>query len=116
MLYIKEDINIKELRKYGFKMGREWPDYKWIIRNEYMYDWYYLFPLYEDEDKETILEDYGEPLWKIEINPKQKVLYIEGVPMSTYHIDNLDMEQCFSTLYQMIIDGVVLDRPVIKEK
>lgn len=96
------------LEKYGFRLGRDWPDSRSIISNEYELSDYWLFPLHPDNENSVYLSEDDLPIWSIQIM-SNGTLWIECVPNGTYHISNSDMEQMFYVLRQMIVDSLIVD-------
>lgn len=105
MYKLKDDINIYTLRKYGFRPGFEWPDYKTILCNEDQYADFYLFPI--NEDGYIIQDDYCTPSWRIRIMKEDRIVDVSFFPDGVYYIDNCDAEECFATLFHMIKDGLI---------
>lgn len=60
MLKIKDDIDLNELRKFGFKTGKEWADSgERCLQGggfEYMHGWWHKF-LMDEEDENKIAYD-----------------------------------------------------------
>ena len=110
MYFIKDDINLKSLEKYGFKIGRDITDNERCICNDSERDDYWLIPMDPDEPNEVFYADdeYDQPIWSIHIQSNRRV-WIDCVPSCTYHIDNMDMEQMFYVLKCMIEEGVITD-------
>lgn len=111
MYKIKKDVELDNLRKYGFMLGKEYPDNDRCICNDYEREEYWLIPFDEDYPNEKIAyadEDYDQPLWSIHIQSSRRV-WIDCVPSGTYHIDNWDMEQMFYVIKQMIDDEIIED-------
>lgn len=119
MYRLNENIKPEELRKYGFKIGREWTDNERFICNDYDRDNFWLVPVNPDCPDEIYYadEEFDQPIWEIRVQyigarytpvPYYRLL-IDCVPASTYHIGNMDMEQMFYVLYCMIKDGVIVD-------
>lgn len=110
MYKIKENIDLKSLEKYGFKIGREIPDNGRCICNDYERDNYWLIPTSPDNPNEIYYadDDFDQPIWSVHIRNNRRV-WIDCVPSCTYHIDNMDMETMFYTLKCMIDDGVIED-------
>lgn len=115
MYKIKESVDLKSLSKYGFKIGREYPDNERCICNDYQRDDYWLIPFNPDEPEKIHYADdeYDQPIWSIHIQSSRR-LWIECVPSCTYHIDNSDMEHMFYALKLMIEDGIIEDDFVAK--
>ena len=110
MYYIKENIDLKSLVKYGFKIGRDIPDNERCMCNDDERDDYWLIPMDPDEPDEVYYadDDYDQPIWSVHIQSSRRI-WIECVPSCTYHIDNMDMEKMFYALKCMIEDGIIED-------
>lgn len=113
MYYIKNNVDLNTLRKYGFKIGREIPNNERCICNDSDRDDYWLISMDEDE---IWYADYKFciPAWSIHIQHTRRV-WIDCAPCSTYHIDNMDMEQMFYVLKCMIEDGIIDDDYICEE-
>lgn len=110
MYRLKGNFNLDVLRKYGFKLGKEYSDNERCICNNYERNDYWLISMSPDqpEQVEYANDDYDQPIWSIHVQSNRR-LWIECVPCCTYHIDNSDMEQMFFTLLNMILDGIIED-------
>ena len=110
MYLIRDNVDLKILEKYGFKIGREIPDNERCICNDYERDDYWLIAMNPDEPEEVFYADdaFDQPIWSIHIQNNRR-LWIECVPSCTYHIDNLDMDKMFFVLKCMIEDGLIID-------
>ena len=108
MYFIKDNVELKALEKYGFKIGREIPDNENCICNDFERDDYWLIPVNPDEPNEVYYADDELPIWSVHIQSNRRV-WIDCVPASTYHIDNMDMEEMFYVLMCMIKDGIIYD-------
>lgn len=110
MYYIKKDVDLKSLEKYGFKIGREIPDNERWICNDYERDDYWLIPMIPGEPEKVFYSDdaFDQPIWSIHIQSNRDV-WIDCTPSGTYHIDNYDMEEMFYALRCMIKDGIIED-------
>ena len=110
MYFIKEGIDLKNLEKYGFKIGKEIPDNERCICNGFERNDYWLIPMNPDEPEKVYYagEEYDQPIWSIHVQSTRR-LWIECVPSCTYHIDNMDMEKMFYVLKCMIEDGIITD-------
>lgn len=110
MYNIKENVDLKSLEKYGFKIGRNIPDNERCICNDYERDDYWLISMHPDYPNKVFYanDEFDQPIWSIHIQ-KTRRLYIDCVPSCTYHIDNMDMDEMFYVLKCMIEDGIVED-------
>lgn len=115
MYYLKTN-DLEQLRKYGFKLGKEWNDYTRFICNEPEYEDFWLVSTDEDDPDEIFYSEYNIVHWYIHVQPVnfedieyKYRLWIDGAPASTYHIDNADMEEAYTAIFNMINDGLIVD-------
>ena len=110
MYVIKENVDLRTLEKYGFKIGREIPDNERCICNDRDRDDYWLIPMNPDKPEKVFYADecFNLPIWSIHVL-KTRTVWIDCVPYFTYHIDSWDMEKMFYTLKLMIEDGLIKD-------
>ena len=98
MLKIKDDVDLKELEKFGFKKNED---------NEY--ECIGQYPL---EDDGTRYEDESgfNYIWKMDtctIN-NEKLIWIEVINNDcTYHNEGTDFGELFDTIYDLIQAGLV---------
>lgn len=112
MYYLKTN-DLEQLRKYGFKLGKEWPEYYRWVCNEPEYEQFWLV---STKNNKIYYAEEDLPLWTIHVQPVnfkdieyKYRLWIDGVPASTYHIDNADMEEAYTAIFNMINDGLIVD-------
>lgn len=73
-LRVKAGIDLEELKKYGFKTGKEWADAGERclegIGYKYQYEWYHKFLMDADEPSKIayIAEDYDIPCVQISVS------------------------------------------------
>lgn len=110
MYKVKENIDLSTLEKYGFKKGKDLPEYNDWICNSPEYEDYHLIPMNPDEPEHPFYSDEGNGLliWSIHVQPSRR-LWIQCVPSCTYEITNMDMDEMFYRLKQMIEDGILED-------
>lgn len=110
MYFIKDDIDLTCLEKYGFKIGKEIPDNDRCICNDFERNDYWLISMYPDEPDEIYYADdeFDQPIWSIHVQNNRRLI-IDCVPSYTYHIDNMDMDRMFYVLKCMIEDGIIVD-------
>lgn len=108
MYKLKDTVDLEQLRKYGFRPGNEYDDYKRCICNDYEYDNWWLISL--DSKGAVRYADYDEdqPMWCVQVRDDM-TLWIECVPSFSYSISIYDMEHMFHALYNMIADGIIED-------
>lgn len=116
---IKDGVNLEELRKYGFKTGKEWADEgeRCLAGKgyEYQHEWYHKFLMTIDEDldpdsKEHILyadDEYDQPMVQITVRTEHRDLYIECTPSGTYHIGGSDLDIISKTIFDLTSDGLL---------
>ncbi len=110
MYYIKKDINLKSLEKYGFKIGREIHDNERCICNNFERDDYWLISMNPDEPEKILYsyDAFNQPVWSVHVQSNRSI-WIDCTPSCTYHIDNDEMEKMFYVLKCMIEDGIIED-------
>ena len=115
MYKIKESVDLNSLRKYGFKIGFEYPDNDRCICNLSDCNDFWLIPFDPDYPDKVCFagDDIDQPVWSVHVQSSRRV-WIDCVPSCTYHIDNHTMEQMFYALKQMIEDGIIEDDYAIK--
>lgn len=111
MYFIDKDVDLRRLERYGFKIGRDITDNERCICNDYERDDYWLIPTDPDDPDKIYYADekFNQPIWSIHVHSSDRIVYIDCVPASTYHIDNMDMEEMFYWLKCMIEDGIIYD-------
>ena len=105
MLKIKDDIDLKELEKFGFKKGKQ------LINicpshfgegTEYMLEWYHkLSRIQEDEC------GYKIPYTHIMVKDTRFILIDVHNNDYTYHTEGSELEEVENTLYDLIQAGLV---------
>lgn len=130
MLKIKDNVDLKELEKYGFKSGEDLAKedlYKDIICDpgtKYMFNWLHKIEFDEDYDYDDeewirngsighppikpIINRYGEYQYRIHIwirDDSREILIDVMNNDYSYHTDELTFIE--NTLYDLIKDGLV---------
>lgn len=108
MYRLAKDVEFKLLEDYGFKKAKDIP---FIADNSCLNEDgedYWLLSMNPDEPEEVLCDDYENPSWSICVRQNRNI-WIDCVPVGTYHIDNLDMEEMFYVLRQLIIEGMIED-------
>lgn len=108
MYKLKENIEQKELQKYGFKPGKEYPENDEFICNDNEKDLLWLLPKNPDDPENIWMTEENMPVWSILIQ-ENRTLWIDFVPYGTFHIGNCDAEEMFYVLMRMIQDGILED-------
>lgn len=105
MLKIKDDVDLKELEKFGFKKGKELIDICPTYLEEgteYMFNWYLKFArIGEDE------WGYKIPFIAIMIRDKGEILIDIHNNDYTYHTEGCELKEIENTLYDLIQAGLV---------
>lgn len=112
MYRLKKSVSPDWVEKYGFRKGKEYPDYEKVICNESEYEDYWLVSMSRYEPEKVLFadEEYGLPVWSICIQSEHgNRLWIECVPPGSYYIASFDMQEMFYVLMQMIQDGIIED-------
>ena len=116
MLKLKLEVDPVELRKYGFKLGREFfGKEEWCgngIGYEYMSLWYHKFATYEGTDQIIYSGDEDEynrvPQVHIMIKTgDDNSIYIDCAPDCTYHIGGDELDIVTDTLYDLMQAGLI---------
>lgn len=98
MLKIKDEVDLKELENFGFKLNED---------NNYEYKNYY--PLEEDGTR-YVDENGFDYKWRIEIYKRENIneLWIEIINNDcSYHNEGTDIEELFNKIYDLIQAGLV---------
>lgn len=110
MLKIKDEVDLKELEKFGFKIGKELAKEKEFesilgeIGYEYMANWYHKCetPLIEDEWGDKVTRTH------IHIKDDTRSIYIDLLNNDcTYHNSGDEIEFIENTLYDLITADLV---------
>nr|WP_207717282.1 hypothetical protein [Clostridium acetobutylicum] len=111
---MKKGISVDQLRRYGFKTGKEWADKGERCLEgsgyEYQHNWYHKF-LMDEENPDKILyanEEYDQPVVQISIRIGDSFpndMYIECTPSGTYHIGGRDLDIIEETVFDLTNDG-----------
>ena len=92
MLKIKDNVDLKELEKYGF------------IQNKFIKETYYTKEKYKADDENEYFNDFDI---EIIVNPYGKNCKNEIVGCFNANEDAIDEPFNFDTLYDLIKDGLV---------
>lgn len=111
MYKLKKGVKPEILRRYGFKLGKEWPGYRNYNLSSTTYSDFWLLSTDLDDGK-TIMkrEDSGDPNWKIHLQ-KDGILFITVIPSDGYESDFYEMEGMFTTIANMLKDGIIYNSP-----
>lgn len=114
---LRTGVDPEELRKYGFKTGKEWADAGERclegIGYEYQHEWYHKFLMDPDSDEKKILyadEEYDQPLVQITVRTGERChndIYVECTPSGTYHIGGSDLDIVLETIIELTMAGLV---------
>lgn len=115
-LKLKKDVNKEELRKYGFKTGKEWAEQGvrcLVGKNyEYQHSWYHKFLMDEDDSNKILYaeEEYDQPVVHISIRIGEKFeddLYIDCTPCDSYHIEGSELDIVTETIFDLVNNGLL---------
>ena len=111
---LKENVNPEELRKFGFKLGKEWANQgERCLEGDgyaYQHEWWHKFKMEEDNpDKiEYADEEYDQPTVSLCFRiGKYNDLYIDCTPSCTYHIGGSDLDIVSETIYELTMAGLI---------
>lgn len=109
---IKEGVELEELRKYGFKTGKEWADAgeRCMAGAGYSYQhgWYHKFSMVEDDSEHIYYPDdeYDQPMVQITVRTERD-LYVDCTPCGTYHIGGSDLDIVLETVLELTQAGML---------
>lgn len=110
---VKAGVDLEELRKFGFKTGKEWADAGEQclqgIGYEYQHGWYHKFLMDPDEEEKIYYadEEYDQPMVQITVRTEYRDIYVECVPSGTYHIGGSDMDIVLETILELTQAGLL---------
>ena len=110
---VKAGVDLEELRKFGFKTGKEWADAgERCLRGigyEYQHGWYHKFLMDPDEEEKIYYadEEYDQPMVQITVRTEHRDLYVECVPSGTYHIGGGDLDIVLETVLELTQAGLL---------
>lgn len=110
---IKDNVDLNQLREFGFRLGKEWADAGERclegIGYQYQHGWWHKF-LMDPDDKSKILyadDDYDQPLVRITVRTEYRDLYVDCTPSGTYHIGGEDLDIILETIYDLAKAGLI---------
>lgn len=112
-LRVKAGIDLEELKKYGFKTGKEWADAGERclegIGYKYQHEWYYKFLMDADEPSKIayIAEDYDIPCVQISVRTEHRDLYVDVAVEGTYHVGGSELDIVTDTIYELTQAGIL---------
>lgn len=112
-LRVKAGIDLEELKKYGFKTGKEWADAGERclegIGYKYQHGWYHKFLMDADEPSKIayIAEDYDIPCVQISVRTEHRDLYVDVAVEGTYHVGGSEMDIVTDTIYELTQAGIL---------
>lgn len=112
-LRVKAGIDLEELKKYGFKTGKEWADTGERclegIGYKYQHEWYHKFLMDADEPSKIayIAEDYDIPCVQISVRTEHRDLYVEVAVEGTYHVGGSELDIVTDTIYDLTQAGIL---------
>lgn len=113
MIKVKDSVNLEELRKFGFKTGKEWSDQGERCLEEsgyaYQHEWWHKF-LMDEEDETKIAyidDDYDIPCVQISIRTEYRDVYIDVAIEGTYHVGGSDLDIVTKTIMDLTNAGLL---------
>lgn len=112
-LRVKAGIDLEELKKYGFKTGKEWADAGERclegIGCKYQHEWYHKFLMDADEPSKIayIAEDYDIPCVQISVRTEHRDLYVDVAVEGTYHVGGSELDIVTDTIYELTQAGIL---------
>lgn len=112
-LRVKAGIDLEELKKYGFKTGKEWADAGErcleSIGYKYQHEWYHKFLMDADEPSKIayIAEDYDIPCVQISVRTEHRDLYVDVAVDGTYHVGGSELDIVTDTIYELTQAGIL---------
>ena len=111
---IKDNVDLNELRKFGFKTGKELANegIEWLQSSgyEYMHNWYHKF-LMDEEEPNKIAYTYDDiPIIQISVRVGENFkndIYISCSIEDTYHISGSELDLVTDTLFDLFNAGLV---------
>lgn len=110
---VKVGVDLDELRKFGFKTGKEWADAGERclqgIGYEYQHGWYHKFLMDPDEDEKIFYADEENdiPMVQIMVRTEYRDLYVDCAPCGTYHVGGGDMDIVLETVVELTKAGLL---------
>lgn len=112
-LRVKAGIDLEELKKYGFKTGKEWADAGERclegIGYKYQHELYHKFLMDADEPSKIayIAEDYDIPCVQISVRTEHRDLYVDVAVEGTYHVGGSELDIVTDTIYELTQAGIL---------
>lgn len=113
-LRVKEGVDLKVLRDYGFKTGKEWSDAGERclagIGHAYQHEWYHKFLMDADEDNTKIAyisDDYDIPCVRILVRTEHRDLDVDVAVEDSYHVGGSELDIVTDTIYELTQAGIL---------
>ena len=104
-LRVKAGIDLEELKKYGFKTGKEWADAGERCLEGIGYK--YLMDADEPSKIAYIAEDYDIPCVQISVRTEHRDLYVDVAVEGTYHVGGSELDIVTDTIYELTQAGIL---------
>lgn len=111
-LKIKDNVDLEELRKYGFKLGQEYADAgeKRLQGSGYAIyrEWWHKFLMDPDESERIYYADdeYDQPMVQIMVR-RNRDIYVDCTPSGTYHIGGEELDIVLETIMELTEAGLL---------
>lgn len=110
-LRIKDNVELEELRKYGFKLGKDYAEAGERCMgegNEYQYEWYHKYLLREDDGRiRYAYHEYEIPTVEILVRPEDRIIDLYCTPEEGYYISTPEMDVVLETIFELAKDGLL---------
>lgn len=107
-LKVKDDVNMEQLRQYGFKLGTEWKGERFLNGCDYMLSWWHKCSMDPDNPERVYYADdeYDQPMVHVCIRD-DRTLYADVTPSCTYSVSGGELSALMETIYDMVHDGIL---------
>lgn len=110
-LKIKDGVNLEELRKFGFKLGKEFAEAGEPclegIGYGYQHGWFHKFAMNPYDESSIYYGEDGIPLVQITVRTEHRDIYVDCAPYGTYHIGGSDLDIVLETVAELTQAGLV---------
>lgn len=109
---IKAGVELEELRKYGFKTGKEWADAgeRCLAGGgyDYQHGWYHKFSMDPDNPDKILYadEEYDQPMVQITMR-ENGGFSVDCTPSCTYHIGGSELDLVVATVHDLTLAGLL---------
>lgn len=109
-LKVKDDVDLEDLRKYGFKPGKEWAKAGERCMGygyEYQHEEYHKFLLEDNGKVRYANEEYDQPTIQISVHTESRTIDVDCVSEYSYRIGTPEMDIVLETIFRLAQDGLL---------